>query len=102
MAGLRVSRGAFTELAHRVEAGIFNEGVLQIRKLSQLSLRKKRPPALVTAVWAFGAGDPVNRVERMRAEIGHLSAGVIPEPAEVVESAIRIVGALGAGRATFS
>src|ERR1043166_7444737 len=43
------------------------------------------------------AGVPMNGIERMRSEIGHLAPGVVPEPAEVVEAAIRIVGALRRG-----
>ena len=42
--------------------------------------------------------EPVDDVERMLAEIGHLTAGRVPEPAEMIDAAIRVVWPLG-GRA---
>src|SRR5262249_13003527 len=43
------------------------------------------------------AQNPVDDVERVHAPVGYLAAGVIPEPAEVVDSAVEIVAPLRSG-----
>ena len=45
----------------------------------------------------FCAQIPLHNVDIVRAQVGHLAAGVIPEPAEMVQRAMRIVGTLGRG-----
>ena len=58
--------------------------------VSPLSCRRTGRPALVTAAGA-SAEEPVDDVERVLAEVGHLPAGVVPEPAEVIERPVRVV-----------
>src|SRR3954467_12915151 len=48
----------------------------------------------VNGLWRLYAHDPVDEIERMLAQIRRLAAGVIPEPAEVVDRAVWIVRAL--------
>src|SRR2546423_2746813 len=46
---------------------------------------------------AFDVENPVDDVERVMTEVGHLAAAVIPEPTEMINTAIRIVRASGRG-----
>ena len=39
----------------------------------------------------------MHQVDLVRAQVGHLAARVVPEPAEIVERAVAVVGALGRG-----
>ena len=42
--------------------------------------------------WAFLIEVPLHDVDGVRAQIGHLAAGEIPKPAEVVDAAVRRIG----------
>src|SRR5437667_7637609 len=89
-ARLRHTGGALAKLAHGLEAGVFDDHVLNVRHLAVV-FQEKSSAGARHCRWPFHTGDPVDRVERVLAEVGHLAAGVIPEPAEMVDGAVRIV-----------
>ena len=92
-AGCRDAGGAFAPLADRAKAGIFDQGVLRVGHLAVV-FEEKTAAGAGDGVGARDTGDPVHDIERVLAQVGHLPARVIPEPAEVIDGAIRIVGPL--------
>src|SRR5207249_11624667 len=84
---------ACAKLADGVGAGMLDERILHVRHLA-IVLEEIASADAGDGGGAKDAGIPVDRIERMRPKIGHLTAGVIPKPSEVVKGSIGIVGAL--------
>ena len=59
--------------------------------VSPLSFKANRPPALATAAGRQRVQEPVHDVERVLPKVRHLPAGVIPEPAEMIERPVGVV-----------
>ena len=94
--GGRSAGGAFANLAKDREVRIFKDRVLHVGDFAVI-LEDSAAADAGDACWSGCAGTPMNDVERMLAQVGHLPAGVIPEPAEMVDGAVGIIGALGRG-----
>src|SRR5439155_11654207 len=92
-AGRRNAGGTFAPLTNRAVAGILDHHVLRIGDFT-IVLEEVSAAGAGDGGCAFDAGDPVHDVERVLPQVGHLAAGVIPEPAEVVNGAVRVVGPL--------
>src|SRR5438105_13775467 len=93
-AGLGESGGTLAKLAYGVEAGILDNRVLHVGHLAVVFEKKAASGARYRGR-TLHTGNPMARIQRMGPEIGHLSAGIIPKPAEMIERAVRIVGPLG-------
>src|SRR5262249_11125707 len=65
------------------------DGILRVRSLPIVIEHK--PVSNARDTLELAAQHPVNDIERMMPEICHLSAGRVPEPAEVIDPALRVV-----------
>src|ERR1035438_3864798 len=68
--------------------------VLHVGRLAVV-LQGEAPTAGLHQGRPFDVHDPHDLVDQVGAEIGHLSARVIPEPAEMVQAAVRLIRPLG-------
>ncbi len=84
-------------LADREQSGesrILEERILGIGRLA-IILERKAAAARRNRRGPLHLHGPLHDIDVVRAQVGHLAAGVIPEPAEMVKRAVRIVGPLG-------
>ena len=58
--------------------------------VSPLSSRARRPPNEQIRCGPFEAEIPLHDIDRVSAEVRHLPAGVVPEPSEMINPALRI------------
>ena len=79
------------------EAGKVKNGVLGIGRFAAVVEREPAAEA-GNGFWRERTETPIDDIERVLAQIRHLPAGVVPEPAEVIQTAIGVIRPLG-GRA---
>ena len=84
-----------------VKSGVFHEHVLRVGHFAVV-LEKPAAAGAVDRLRGLHPQDPMHQVQRMLAQVGRLPAGVIPEPAKMIDGAIGIVGPLGAGPRNMS
>ena len=88
--GVRGRGGTLAPLAKHREPIVFQDHVLDVRRLA-IVLEEVAPADAGDRLGTLQAEQPVDRVERVLAEVGHLSAGGVPEPAEMIDAAIGVV-----------
>ena len=81
---------AFAPLTNGLVAGIFDDHILRVGHFA-IVLEEMAAAGAGDSIRARDAGDPVHDIERMLTKIGHLPAGIVPEPPEMVDRAVRVV-----------
>src|SRR5439155_709959 len=89
---LAPSQARYTDRAEHRESRILEQGVLRVGRLTVI-LESKTAAARGNCRRSFHLHRPVDHVNLVRAEVGHLSAGVVPEPAEMIKRAILVIAA---------
>src|SRR5947199_343143 len=97
-AAIRGTRGRSTgtargPLAHRERGRPAVAGIEHVLRVRGLAVVGQGEPAADARdrLERIEPEHPVDDVEVVRAEVGHLPAGVVPEPAEVVQAPVRVV-----------
>src|SRR6185312_5343806 len=69
---------------------MLEQTILRVRCLA-IVLQAESPAGARHGLRSLDAEIPVDDVEGVLAEVGHLSAGTVPEPAEMIDGAVEIV-----------
>ena len=77
-------------------ARVFEQSVLRVGRLAVV-LQGEPSAGAGDGRRGRGIQEPVHDVERVLPEVGHLPAGIIPEPPEVVDRPVGVVRPLGGG-----
>src|SRR5688500_3062097 len=90
------SGGSFAVLADRIELFVFDDGILRVGDFA-IVFEEVTSAGAVNGFRRADIQEVLDEVEGMLAEVGHLAAGIIPEPAEVIDGAIWVVRLLRRG-----
>src|SRR5262249_44466741 len=90
----RLPGARFAMRPQRREPWILDQSVLRVRRLAVV-LEGEATADAGDRGGALHVEVPVDDVERVGGEVGHLAAGVIPKPTKVVDRTVRVIAALG-------
>src|SRR5579859_300233 len=86
----------FAVLADRGKIRVFDNRVLPVGHFAVV-FKEESATGAVNGFRRLRIEEPMDQVEGVLAEVGHLASGIIPEPTEMINTAIGIIPMVGSG-----